>query len=142
MCDIFVFCAVGIRACAGIHVSLGFSVVGVFKQVFGMGFFSRRVSSAVPFCFTVHVPFFFLFQCWEFGRLIRNCPKSSVNASSSDRAPNRGWQADPEWSASDVDVDVVETDEYPLIDDYLGSGVEFVEGFSGVKGRLKQCISY
>jgi len=28
-------------------------VVGVFKQVFGMGFFSRRVTSAVPFCFTV-----------------------------------------------------------------------------------------
>ena len=39
-------------------------------------------------------------------------------------------------------MDVVETDEYPLIDDYLGSGVEFVEGSSGVKGRLKQCISY
>jgi len=39
-------------------------------------------------------------------------------------------------------VDVVETDEYPLIDDYLGSGVEFVEGSSGVKGRLKQCFSY
>ena len=39
-------------------------------------------------------------------------------------------------------MDVVETDEYPLNDDYLGSGVEFVEGFSGVKGRLKQCISY
>ena len=28
-------------------------MVGVFKQVFGMGFFSRRVTSAVPFCFTV-----------------------------------------------------------------------------------------
>ena len=39
-------------------------------------------------------------------------------------------------------MDVVETDEYSLIDDYLGSGVEFVEGSSGVKGRLKQCISY
>ena len=39
-------------------------------------------------------------------------------------------------------MDVVETDEYPLIDDYLGSGVEFVQGSSGVKGRLKQCISY
>ena len=39
-------------------------------------------------------------------------------------------------------MDVVETDGYPLIDDYLGSGVEFVEGSSGVKGRLKQCISY
>ena len=39
-------------------------------------------------------------------------------------------------------MDVVKTDEYPLIDDYLGSRVEFVEGSSGVKGRLKQCISY
>ena len=26
-------------------------------------------------------------------------------------------------------MDVVETDEYPLIDDYLGSGVEFVGRF-------------
>ena len=28
-------------------------MVGIFKQVFGMAFFSRRVASAVPFCFTV-----------------------------------------------------------------------------------------
>ena len=42
----------GIRTCAGVHVSLGFSVVGVFKRVFGMGFFSRRVTSAVSFCFS------------------------------------------------------------------------------------------
>ena len=28
-------------------------MVGVFKQVFGMGFFSRCVTSAVPFCFAV-----------------------------------------------------------------------------------------
>ena len=28
-------------------------MVGVFKQVFGMGFFSRRVTSAVPFSFSV-----------------------------------------------------------------------------------------
>ena len=48
----------------------------------------------------------------------------------------------PEWSALDVDVIVVETDEYPLIDDYLGKGVAFVEGSSSVKGRLKQSISY
>ena len=45
----------GIRTCAGGHVSLGFSVVGVFKRVFGMGFFSRRVTSAVSFCFSIHV---------------------------------------------------------------------------------------
>ena len=42
----------GIRTCAGGHVSLGFPVVGVFKRVFGMGFFSRRVTSAVSFCFS------------------------------------------------------------------------------------------
>ena len=39
-------------------------------------------------------------------------------------------------------MDIVETDEYPFIVDYLNSGVEFVEGSTGVKGRLKQCISY
>ena len=42
----------GIRTCAGGHVSLGFSVVGVFKRVFGVGFFSRRVTSPVSFCFS------------------------------------------------------------------------------------------
>ena len=45
----------GIRTCAGGHVSLGFSVVGAFKRVFGLGFFSRRVTSAVSFCFSLHV---------------------------------------------------------------------------------------
>ena len=49
----------GICTCAGGHVSLGFSVVGVFKRVFGMGFFSRRVTSAVSFCFSIHVSVFF-----------------------------------------------------------------------------------
>ena len=43
----------GIRTCAGGHVFLGFSVVGVFKRVFGMGFFSRHVTSAVSFCFSI-----------------------------------------------------------------------------------------
>ena len=42
----------GIRTCAGGHVFQGFSVVGVFKRVFGMVFFSRRVTSAVSFCFS------------------------------------------------------------------------------------------
>ena len=36
-----------IRACAGSHVSLGFSVVGVFKGVFGMGYFSLGVLPAL-----------------------------------------------------------------------------------------------
>ena len=48
----------GIRTCAGGYVSLGFPVVGVFKRVFGIGFFSRRVTSAVSFCFFIHVVFF------------------------------------------------------------------------------------
>ena len=42
----------GIRTCAGGHVSLEISGVGVFKRVFGMGFFSRRVTCAVSFCFS------------------------------------------------------------------------------------------
>ena len=39
-------------------------------------------------------------------------------------------------------MDIVETDEYPFIIDYLRSGAEFIQDSSGVKGRLKQCISY
>ena len=54
--SIYLYCVrFGIRTCAVGHVSLGFSVVGVFKRVFGMGFFSRRVTSAVSFCFSIHV---------------------------------------------------------------------------------------
>ena len=48
----------GIRTCAGGHVSVGFSVVGVFKRVFGMGFFSLRVTGAVSF-------FLFLYSCFR-----------------------------------------------------------------------------
>ena len=50
----------GIRTFAGGYVSLGFSVVGVFKRVFGIGFFSWRVTSAVSFCFLIHVSVFFV----------------------------------------------------------------------------------
>ena len=39
----------GIRTCTGGYVSLGISVVGVFKREFGIVFFSRRVTSAVYF---------------------------------------------------------------------------------------------
>ena len=39
----------GIRTCAGGYVSLGFSVVGVFMRVFGIGFLSRCDTSAVSF---------------------------------------------------------------------------------------------
>ena len=49
--------------------SLGFSVVGVFKQVFSMGSFSRRVTSAASFCFSIQVPFFFFISVlgiWSF----------------------------------------------------------------------------
>ena len=36
-------------------MSLGLSVVGVFQHVLGMGFFPRCVTSAVSFCFSIHV---------------------------------------------------------------------------------------
>ena len=54
----------GICACAGGHVSLGFSVVGVFMRVFGVSFFSRPATSTVSFCFYIHVSvvFFNLFH--------------------------------------------------------------------------------
>ena len=43
---------------------------------------------------------------------------------------------------SDMDVGIVETDKYPFIIDYLSTGAEFIQGSLGVKGRLKQCVSY
>ena len=45
-------------------------------------------------------------------------------------------------TVSDKDVGIVETDEYPLIIDYLSCEAEFIEGSLGLKGRLKQCVSY
>ena len=72
MCDtkfsIYLYSICGIRTCAGSHVSIGFSVVGVFKHVFGMGFFSRRVTSAVSFCFFIHISVIFL--CFSVGNLV------------------------------------------------------------------------
>ena len=50
----------GVRACAGCYESLGFSVVGIFKRVFGIGFFSRHVTSAISFRFFIHVSVVFL----------------------------------------------------------------------------------
>lgn len=38
-------------------------------------------------------------------------------------------------------MDIVATDKYLFIID-LSSGAEFVKGFSGMKGRLKQHVSY
>ena len=46
----------GIRTCAGGHVSLEFSVVGVFKRVFGVGFF---LSACYQRCFIL-----FLYSCF------------------------------------------------------------------------------
>ena len=69
----------GIRTCAGGHVSLGFSVVGVFKRVFGMGFFSRRVTSAVSFCFSIHVSVvFFLFHLEGYRIRLNDQPVSGM----------------------------------------------------------------
>lgn len=77
-----------------------------------MGSFSRSVTSAVSFFFSLLKFFSFsLFQFWVFDHLNRhNCSKSSVNASSSDHTPSRGWLAESERSAFDVDVDAVQTD--------------------------------
>ena len=45
-------------------------------------------------------------------------------------------------TVSDMDESIVETDEYPLIIDYLSHWAEFIEGSLSVKGRLKQCVSH
>ena len=45
-------------------------------------------------------------------------------------------------TVSDMDVGIVETDEYPFIIEYLISEAEFIEGSLRMKGRLKQCVSY
>ena len=42
----------GIRACACGHVSLGSSVVGVFKPMFGMGFFLSACYQRCFICFS------------------------------------------------------------------------------------------
>ena len=41
-----------------------------------------------------------------------------------------------------MDESIVETDEYPLIINYLSNWAEFIEGSLSVKGRLKQCVSH
>ena len=41
----------GIRACAGRHMSLGFSVVGVFERVFGIVFFLSACYQRCFVCF-------------------------------------------------------------------------------------------
>ena len=48
-----------IRTCAGGHVSLGFSVVGVFKRVFWYGFF---LSACYQRCFILHLFYSMMLQ--------------------------------------------------------------------------------
>ena len=72
---------------------------------------SLAVSPAlVGFTFTnSFFSFFFSFQCSDFGHLFCNCPKDDCCLNTV------------------FDVDIMETDEYPLISDFLNSGaVEFV----------------
>ena len=45
-------------------------------------------------------------------------------------------------TVSDMDVGIVETDEYPFITEYLISQSEFIEGSLRMKDRLRQCVSY
>ena len=61
-------------------MSLGFSVVGVFKHVFGMFFFSLHVTSAVSFCFSIHVSvvFFQLFHLEGYWVRLNDQPVSGM----------------------------------------------------------------
>ena len=43
-------------------------------------------------------------------------------------------------TVSEMDVGIVETDEYPFITEYLISEAEFIEGPPRMKGGLKQCV--
>ena len=45
-------------------------------------------------------------------------------------------------TVSEMDVCIVEADEYPFIIEYLISEAEFIEGPPRMKGRLKQCVIY
>ena len=45
-------------------------------------------------------------------------------------------------TVSDMDVSIVETDNYPLIIDYLSNWAEFIESSLGVKGRLNKGVSH
>ena len=70
--------------------SLGFSVKQVFKEVFGNSSFSRRVTSTASVYFSLWLMVLFLFQCWNFGHLFRNCPNIAASSTTSDRPPTRG----------------------------------------------------
>ena len=71
---------------------------------------------------------------------MRNCTKNAGPPQSlSDRPPSRMRLS--EGAAPDVDV-LANSDEYQFIIDHSNSGFEFVEGSTGVKGRLKQCRGY
>jgi len=70
---------------------------------------------------------------------MQNCPKSVCSSSSSDHPPSCWWLSQD--TVLDFDVDIVATDKYLFIID-LSSGAEFVKGFSVMKGRLKQRVSY
>ena len=73
--------------CAGSHVVPWVFRGRCIQASVWYGFF---LSACYQRCSTLFMFLSFsLFHCWEFGHLIRNCPKSSVNASSSDRLPSR-----------------------------------------------------
>ena len=70
--------------------SLGSSVKQVFKEVFGNSSFSRCVTNTASVYFSLSLMVLFLFQCWDFGHLNRNCPNTTASSTSSDRPPTQG----------------------------------------------------
>ena len=87
----------------------------------------------VRFIFTNSLSSFSSLQCWYLRHLFSNRPKNAVAST------NLGQG----WLLLQSSVDIVEADvEYPLIPDYLKTGVEFVEGLRGEKGHLKQRFGY
>ena len=68
----------GIRTCTGGYVSLGISVVGVFKREFGIVFFSRRVTSAVYYYFFIHVSVVFFVLLRRISIRLNDQPVSGI----------------------------------------------------------------
>lgn len=82
--------------------------------------------------------FSFPFQCWNFGHLMRNCTKSVSSSLFSDRPPSRGWLSKDTYLTLMWTLWKLMSARSLLII----WGVEFIDGSPGVKGRLKQCVSY
>ena len=69
---------------------LGFLLSRYLRKCLGYSSFSRRVTSTASVYFSLGLMILFLFQCWDLGHLIRNCPNIAASSTSSDRPPTRG----------------------------------------------------